>query len=371
MNYNELSGGPLYKAVRQWLDNNPGKDLGDFAKETGYKGKPLKIKDPKTGRVGLKTTTTDATRKTRLVSQDTEYIQTLQEMGYSESEAKERLKQSKLKVAKIRSQVTELNKEFGKGSFTVGHLTAVAEGGGDFGRNVRLEIGKTREGMRGNFSRSNVDELPRDIKAALGIPSSGREAAIMDESGLFDLPLTPKDRQEIFRNPDQANDIIQARVSQVETAQPKQRQQPTTPIDAPETGPNALRVARNLAPAALSIPAGLAVSAQSAAAAVKQPTEENIVNAGFDIGNTAADLVGLIPTPMTIAGSEAAQRALMMGQMTYNAQRQMQKQEQEGGKETMAGFDILNELEYIGNQLRNFKMPYRRFGGSYTPMKDR
>jgi len=143
MNYNELSGGPLYKAVRQWLDNNPGKDLGDFAKETGYKGKPLKIKDPKTGR------------------------------------------------------------------------------------------------------------------------------------------------------------------------------------------------------------------------------------AGFDIGNTAADLVGLIPTPMTVAGSEAAQRALMMGQMTYNAQRQMQKQEQEGGKETMAGFDILNELEYIGNQLRNFKMPYRRFGGSYTPMKDR
>jgi len=161
---------------------------------------------------------------------------------------------------------------------------------------------------------------------------------------------------------------IKNKASQVDL---NQRQQPATPIDAPETGPNALRVARNLAPAALSIPAGLAVSAQSAAAAIKQPTEENIVNAGFDIGNTAADLVGLIPTPMTVAGSEAAQRALMMGQMTYNAQRQMQKQEQEGGKETMAGFDILNELEYIGNQLRNFKMPYRRFGGSYTPMKDR
>jgi len=35
------------------------------------------------------------------------------------------------------------------------------------------------------------------------------------------------------------------------------------------------------------------------------------------------------------------------------------------------GDAILNELEYVGNQLRNFKMPYRRFGGSYTPMKDR
>jgi hypothetical protein len=95
--------------------------------------------------------------------------------------------------------------------------------------------------------------------------------------------------------------------------------------DSSGTKINALRVARNLAPAMLSIPAGMAVTGQSAAAAVKNPTQDNIVNAGFDAANTIADLVGLIPTPMTIGASEAAQRALMMGQMGYNAQRRLQR----------------------------------------------
>ena len=41
MNYNELSGSSLYKAVKEWLANNPGKNLGDFSKETDYSGPEL------------------------------------------------------------------------------------------------------------------------------------------------------------------------------------------------------------------------------------------------------------------------------------------------------------------------------------------
>lgn len=89
----------------------------------------------------------------------------------------------------------------------------------------------------------------------------------------------------------------------------------------------AARLARNVAPVALSVPAGILASGLSAKAAIQDPSQDNLVNAGFDIGNTLADLVGLIPTPMTVAGSEAAQRALMMGQMGYNATRQLQKQQ--------------------------------------------
>jgi hypothetical protein len=216
MNYNELTGNALYKAVREWLDNNPGKNIGDFTKETGYTGPELQVKDKKTGRIGLRTRSTDVERAARIASQDQEYLDTLiNEYGYSEADAKAKLKKAKTKVKNLRSQVAKLNKQFGKGSFTVGHLTAVAEGGGDFNRNVRLEIGKSVDGKRGNFSRAAVDELPTNIKAVLGIPSSGREAAIMDHEGLFDLELTPQDRQRIFQNPtaEFADEVIENRLT--------------------------------------------------------------------------------------------------------------------------------------------------------------
>lgn len=90
-------------------------------------------------------------------------------------------------------------------------------------------------------------------------------------------------------------------------------------------GLTAARLARNVAPAMLSVPLGLGVAGQSAAAAVQDPTQDNVVNAGFDVANSLADLVGLIPTPMTVAASEGVQRALMLGQMTYNSQRTLQR----------------------------------------------
>jgi len=220
MNYNELTGNALYKAVREWLDNNPGKNIGDFNKETGYAGPALKVKDTRTGRIGLKTTTTNVTRAARIAAQDQEYLNTLiNDYGYTEKDAKAKLKQAKTKVKNLRGQVAELNKQFGKNSFTVGHLTAVAEGGGDFGRNVKLEIGKSVDGKRGNFSRAAVDELPTNIKAVLGIPNSGREAAIMDHEGLFDIELTPKDRQNIFQNPtaEFADEVIEQRLNKLST----------------------------------------------------------------------------------------------------------------------------------------------------------
>lgn len=90
-------------------------------------------------------------------------------------------------------------------------------------------------------------------------------------------------------------------------------------------GLTAARLARNVAPLALSVPLGIGVAGQSAAAAVKDPTQDNIVNAGFDITNSLADLVGLIPTPLTVGASEAIQRGLMLGQMSYNSARTLQR----------------------------------------------
>ncbi len=253
MNYNELTGSPLYKAVREWLDNNPGKDLGDFTKATGYTGPELQVKDKKTGRIGLRTRSTDVERAARIAAQDQEYLDTLiNEYGYSEKDAKAKLKQAKTKVKKLRGQVADLNKQFGKGSFTVGHLTAVAEGGGDFDRNVRLEIGKSVDGKRGNFSRAAVDELPKNIKAVLGIPSNGREAAIMDHEGLFDLELTPQDRQRIYQNPtaEFADEVIENRLAKLDK------------LGMLRKGAKKLAIAGAAAPLAVGLPMSAAETAQ-------------------------------------------------------------------------------------------------------------
>jgi len=286
MNYNELTGNALYKAVREWLDNNPGKNIGDFTRETGYTGPALKVKDPKTGRIGLKTTTTDATRAARIASQDQEYLNTLiNEYGYSEADAKAKLKKTKTKVKNLRSQVAELNKQFGKGSFTVGHLTAVAEGGGDFDRNVRLEIGKSVDGKRGNFSRAAVDELPTNIKAVLGIPSSGREAAIMDHEGLFDLELTPQDRQRIFQNPtaEFADEVIENRLAKLDK------------IGLLRKGSKALAIAGTAAPFAVGLPMSAAETASRYQ--ISQETQDPIDAAQTVLSGTSfvGDAMSLFP----------------------------------------------------------------------------
>lgn len=286
MNYNELTGSPLYKAVREWLDNNPGKDLGDFTKATGYTGPELQVKDKKTGRIGLRTRSTDVERAARIAAQDQEYIDTLvKEYGYSEKDAKAKLKQAKSKVKALRAQVAELNKQFGKGSFTVGHLTAVAEGGGDFGRNVRLEIGKSVDGKRGNFSRAAVDELPKNIKAVLGIPSNGREAAIMDHEGLFDLELTPQDRQRIFQNPtaEFADEVIENRLAKL------------SKLGLLRKGAKVAAMAGVAAPLALGIPASATETASRYQIAQETGDPLDQAQTGIAASSLVGDVVSLFP----------------------------------------------------------------------------
>ena len=62
----------------------------------------------------------------------------------SDVEAQAVLKKEKAGYKKIEHQASRLNKEFGKGAFNAGHETAALEGGGNYGRNARVEIGKSR-----------------------------------------------------------------------------------------------------------------------------------------------------------------------------------------------------------------------------------
>ena len=163
-------------------------------------------------------------RNAAIKEQDVKLLETLKKGGMSDTEAKAVLKKEKAGYKRIEHQAAELNKEHGKGAFNAGHETAALEGGGNYGRNARVEIGKSRiraDGtrMRGNQSRGRIDEAPDSIKPVMGIPRSGRggeDTALFnllekDVPGIMDLGLTPQDKQNIKRNPAGADDIIAAR----------------------------------------------------------------------------------------------------------------------------------------------------------------
>ena len=173
-------------------------------------------------------------RSAAIKEQDVKLLETLKKGGMDDAEAKAILKKEKAGYKRIEHQAAALNKEHGKGAFNAGHETAALEGGGNYGRNARVEIGKSRtraDGtkMRGNQSRGRIDEAPDNIKPAMGIPRSGRggeDTAIInllekEIPGIMDLGLTPQDRQNIKRNPALADDIIAARQARLKpTVQP-------------------------------------------------------------------------------------------------------------------------------------------------------
>ena len=173
-------------------------------------------------------------RNDALKAQDAKLLETLQIGGMSEAESQAVLKREKAGYTRIEDQARELNKVHGKNAFNAGHETAALEGGANYGRNARVEIGKSRirpDGtkVRGNQSRGRLDETRDSIKPAMGIPRSGRggeDTALInllekDNPGIMDLGLTPKDKQDIKRTSTnaEADDIIAARQQKIKDLQ--------------------------------------------------------------------------------------------------------------------------------------------------------
>jgi len=218
-----------------------------------------------------------------------------------------------------------------------GHVGSLKTGSPDVAGNIEPELRSV------NVGKQSQSPIPEALLAE-GRPRTSAEAFLRwrDPSGLPQpTDYTYEQRQQLraAQTPEQVNDLL----TEFDKSKPTRliddlnltpaetrslNKAPTIEAkDALLTKIKAARLVRNAAPVALSIPAGIAASTMSAQAAIQDPSQDNLVNAGFDIGNTVADLVGLIPTPFTIGASEAAQRALMMGQMGYNATRQLQKQQ--------------------------------------------
>ena len=206
---------PVLLAAETWLNENPGKTLSDYYKATGYDGPKLKTKQKKgqPAQVGYRTaastTGPGAKRAAALKAQEAEYLEVFKQLGYSDADAKFMLKESLAKTRNLERQRTALNKEAGEKKFSLGHKTAAIEGGGDFGRNTRLELASE------NYSRGASDETPDRVKPLLGEPRSGRggvDTALMDsDPELFETGLTPLDEQRIRANPELADDIMAER----------------------------------------------------------------------------------------------------------------------------------------------------------------
>jgi hypothetical protein len=164
------------------------------------------------------------------IIQDQIMLDTLKKGGLSDEEARAILAREKAaytnvkRIAKRWTQDPDI-----PGDYQAGHETAALKGGGNYGDNARVEIGKSRVGpdgviRRGNQSRGMLNEFDDSIKPAMAIPREGRggeDTALknllkIDENpNIMDLGLTPQDRQRMKANPSQANEIIQARQNQI------------------------------------------------------------------------------------------------------------------------------------------------------------
>jgi len=164
------------------------------------------------------------------IIQDQIMLDTLKKGGLSDKEARAILAREKAaytnvkRIAKRWTQDPDI-----PGDYQAGHETAALKGGGNYGDNARVEIGKSRVGpdgviRRGNQSRGMLNEFDDSIKPAMAIPREGRggeDTALknllkIDENpNIMDLGLTPQDRQRMKANPSQANEIIQARQNQI------------------------------------------------------------------------------------------------------------------------------------------------------------
>lgn len=356
MNYNELSGSSLYKAVKEWLANNPGKDLGDFSKETDYSGPELQVKDKKTGRIGLRNRKSDKTRAERIAKSSAIVDDQIRAEAAAQWDELigDRSKTFKLggkdytfeeyvdlEVDRHKLETKRMATEAKAQGKTLGHGTPTTDPDryAESYTQQFAEEGKGAAGQLGNFEtqdRIPLDQTERLQKA--GLATNPQEAAQMhvgrapvggrlsDEeiaAALKPGPEVPTYSAKLL------NELTDDQKFRLQAAKGDLAKQEAIIMENKSAKPGktaaALRTARNLAPAMLSIPAGIAVTGMSAKAAVQNPTQENVVNAGFDAANTLADLVGLIPTPMTIGASEAAQRALMLGQLSYNGMRQAQR----------------------------------------------
>ena len=352
MNYNELTGSPLYKAVREWLDNNPGKDIGDFTKETGYTGPELQVKDKKTGRIGLRNRKSDKTRAARIAQSSA----TMDTQIRAEAAAQwdelvgDRNKTFKLggknysfqeyvdlEVDRHKLETERMATEAKAQGKTLGHGTPTTDPDryAESYTQQFPEKGKGSAGQLGNFETQ--DKIPLDQTERLqkaGLATSPQEAAQMHVGRAPVGGRLPDEQIAATLKP--GEDVPTVKGSLLSQFSPEQRRQLEAAPDLESKeklvkqfksnkGLTAARLARNVAPLALSVPLGIGVAGQSAAAAVKDPTQDNVVNAGFDVANSLADLVGLIPTPLTVGASEGLQRALMLGQLTYNSSRTLQR----------------------------------------------
>ena len=261
-------------------------------------------------------------------AQDQAMLDTLKKGGLSDKEARAILAREKAaytnvkRIAKRWTQDPDI-----PGDYQAGHETAALKGGGNYGDNARVEIGKSRvdpNGVirRGNQSRGMLNEFDDSIKPAMAIPREGRggeDTALknllkIDENpNIMDLGLTPQDRQRMKANPSQANEIIQARQNQI--AAIEEAKISGKPISAAK----ALRIARFAAAGPLSLGLGAASLGLSAQAAWEDPTAHNIEDAAWDTANLTADALSLVP--ILALPLEGAQKLLSMGHQARIATR--------------------------------------------------
>ena len=318
----------LFRAVEQWLDNNPGKNIADWKKETGYKG-PLLKKRNRAGepiRVSYKGRSTSA-----------QQLRASREKPKTEGEA-QYLTELK-KQAKAQSESTEAQ-------FVSGGKPAIAE------HDVRLASGGSSEYMSisdpefkvwkdtiedkaaskfGDKVVVDIDDVSGDVRV---IPSSihNKFQPTSIQPGI-DIPLGSS-IEDSFK---QVDNLLEQPLSKI-----------VKPLQEFDFSGGSVRLnARNLAVAGLlsygafGTAASAAETAQRTQLAQETGNPLDVLQAGIAGVSTAADVAAY--NPVASLPAEVVSTVADVTNVGIDAARNI---------------DIGNELKYIGGQVRLGRLPY-------------
>ena len=82
------------------------------------------------------------------------------------------LEENKRAIADLENQIESMNRRDGNRAWSLGHIISLENGGLHIRENMIIEPGRSRDGRRGNSSRSHLTDISKEKAEEMGIPTT-------------------------------------------------------------------------------------------------------------------------------------------------------------------------------------------------------
>ena len=82
------------------------------------------------------------------------------------------LEENKRAISDLENQIASMNRRDGNRAWSLGHIISLENGGLHIRENMIIEPGRSRDGRRGNSSRSHLTDISKEKAEEMGIPTT-------------------------------------------------------------------------------------------------------------------------------------------------------------------------------------------------------